>query len=167
MPFPLSLREIINSLEMVSDQVEFYLNRETGEIIELLKDVQQEWDWENEEIETEDLEDWQKEIRLLGEKVISSDIYIPFPTKFEIFEYRIMEDFCLSYPDEKISRFLCKKIRGRGAFRRFKDAIYNFEIEKEWFDFKDKALKEIGISWLDENDLSYIDDIEGTKQKEG
>ena len=165
MPFPLSLREIINSLEMVSDQVEFYLNREKGEIIELLKDVNQEWDWENEEIETADLEDWQKEIRLLGEKINSSEIYIPFPTKFEIFEYNIMEDFCLSYPDEKTSRSLCRKIRGRGAFRRFKDAIYNFDIENEWFEFKENALKEIGVSWLRDNELTYIDDLEETKKK--
>ena len=40
----LSMRKIVDSLATASDQIEFYLNRETGDIIELLKDENQEWD---------------------------------------------------------------------------------------------------------------------------
>ena len=156
----LSMRKIVDSLATASDQIEFYLNRETGEIIELLKDENQEWDWSKPEINSGELENWQKEMRLLEEEVKCTDKYIPLPNKYDIFEYRIIEDFCLSYPDEKISRILCRKIRGSGAFRRFKDAIFDFEIEDKWYEFKENAFREMAISWLAENKIDYIDDPE-------
>ena len=71
-----------------------------------------------------------------------------------------MERFCLFVSDEKISAVLLDKIRGSGAFRRFKDTIYRYEIEKDWFKFKDEAYKEIAISWLESNGFAYADDMD-------
>jgi hypothetical protein len=64
-----------------------------------------------------------------AKEVISSDDYLPLPSKFDIHEYHIMEEFCYSVVDEKIRRVLSDKIRGSGAFRRFKDAICKYEFE--------------------------------------
>jgi hypothetical protein len=70
-----------------------------------------------------------------------------------------MESFCLSIPDEKLSELLLNQIRGSGAFRRFKDTIYRYGIEKDWFRFRADAYKEIAIDWLENNDLAYTDDM--------
>ena len=73
----LSMRKIVDSLATASDQKEFYLNRETGEITELLKDEHQEWDWSKPEINSGDLKNWQKEMRLLEEEVKCTDKIYP------------------------------------------------------------------------------------------
>jgi hypothetical protein len=44
-------------------------------------------------------------------------------------------------------------IQGRGAFRRFKDGIREHDIEKQWYEFKEKKLKELVIEWCEEKDL--------------
>ncbi len=93
-------------------------------------------------------------------KILASDAdYLKLPTRFEIHEYEIMERFCLSYPDAKISDILLQTIKGTGAFRRFKDAIYQYGIEDDWFKYLDEAYKEIAIAWLKSNDLAYVDDL--------
>jgi len=70
-----------------------------------------------------------------------------------------MERFCLLYPDGKISEILLQMIKGSGAFRRFKDAIYQHGIEDDWFKYLDEAYKEIAIAWLESHDLSFVDDM--------
>jgi hypothetical protein len=54
---------------------------------------------------------------------------------------------------------LLDKIRGSGAFRRFKDTVYRYGIEKDWFRFKDEAYKEIAVSWLTSYGFDYADDM--------
>ena len=93
-------------------------------------------------------------------KVLSLDgDYLKLPSKFDIDEYEIMERFCLSIPNEKTSDVFLDMIRGSGAFRRFKDLIYRYGIEKDWFKFRDQAYKEIAISWLESNGFAYTDDM--------
>ena len=53
-----------------------------------------------------------------------------------------------------------EKFGEAGAFRRFKDAIFDFEIEDKWYEFKVNAFREMAISWLAENKIDYIDDLE-------
>jgi len=91
--------------------------------------------------------------------VTLDDDYLKLPSKFNVDEYEIMERFCLSIPNEKISNVLSDMIRGSGAFRRFKDLIYRYDIEKDWYKFRDEAYKEIAVSWLESNDFAYTDDM--------
>ena len=91
--------------------------------------------------------------------MLFDDDYLKLPSKFDIHEYEIMERFCLSMPNEKISNILLSKIRGSGAFRRFRDTIYQYGIEEDWFKYRDEAYKEIAISWLESHGFDYIDDM--------
>ncbi len=74
----------------------------------------------------------------------------------------IMEDFCYSVLDDKIRERLLDKIRGQGAFRRFRDAIQLNGIEEDWYRFRQEALEKIAIDWLEANQISYAKD-EGCK----
>lgn len=76
----------------------------------------------------------------------------------------IMERFSLSFPNAKISNVLLDKIRGSGAFHRFKDTIYRYGIEKDWFKYRDEAYKEIAISWLESHGFAYVDDMNRREQ---
>ncbi len=125
-----SLRDMVDELQMLSNESHAYLNKETGEIISVRDDdfatIDSDEDWREfagSELEEEFLEK--------VEKVRSSDEYLELPSHFEIDDYEIMERFCRSVPDEKISDLLSAMIRGSGAFRRFKDLIYRYNIEKD------------------------------------
>lgn len=81
--------------------------------------------------------------------------FMRFPTKFEIHDYSIMESFVLSYSNSSLRDRLLSAIKGRGAFRKFKDLIIQFEIEEEWYKYQGTAYKKIAIRWCRDNDLEY------------
>jgi len=163
------LRDLVDELQMLSSESNAYLNKVTGKVITITSDdvAMAEID---QEIET-DLEDADEET--IGEvsnletqfydevkKVLASDAdYLKLPSKFDIDEYEIMERFCLSVPDGQVSDVLLGKIRGSGAFRRFKETIYEYGIENDWFKYRDEAYKEIAIAWLESNGIAYSDDM--------
>ncbi len=86
-----------------------------------------------------------------------NDALICLPSRFEIDEYGMMKEFAYSRVSE-CDRLL-ETLRGRGAFRRFKDRVYEFGIEKEWFEYRDNQYREIAEEWCRRNGLLSADDI--------
>ena len=80
--------------------------------------------------------------------------FIGLPNKYDINEYRMMEDFIEALPENIQGEFYIA-INGRGAFRRFKDMAIYKGVEKQWYAFKDQALKKIAIEWCRENNIEY------------
>ena len=52
---------------------------------------------------------------------------------------------------------LCNAIRGRGAFRYFKDKIHEYGIADDWYQYRDDAIREIAIGWCEENGIRYTE----------
>jgi hypothetical protein len=152
-----SLRDFVDEMQTLSNEVRAYVSQSTGEVISVTNDEfsiveENNGDWS--EYDKLEQEFFQK-----VEKIVSSDEFLELPNQYEIHEYEIMERFCLSIADEKVSDVLLDKIRGSGAFRRFKDTVYRYGIEKDWFRFKDEAYKEIAVSWLESHGFEYADDM--------
>jgi hypothetical protein len=66
-----------------------------------------------------------------------------------------MEDFCRSVKDARLREQFLGLIRGRGAFGRFNASIKNLGIEQAWYQFHDRALEQIAIEWLEENEIPF------------
>ena len=174
MTVAVSLRDLVDELQMLPDEGSAYLNRVTGKIItvtdddvsmvEMDSEFEEEMEEGNDEIggEVSDLEaEYYQEVK----KVMASDPdYLKLPSRFDIHEYEIMERFCLSVPDGRVSDVLLRKIRGSGAFRRFKDTIYQYSMEADWFQYRDEAYKEIAIAWLESRGIAYADDMNRREQ---
>ena len=174
MTVAVSLRDLVDELQMLPNEGTAYLNKVTGKLITLTDDVVAMAEMDSEmEGELEDVKDeigdevpdleaaYYQEVR----KVLAFDPdYLKLPGKFEIHEYEIMERYCLSIPDEKVSDVLLEKIRGSGAFRRFKETIYQYGIENDWFRYRDEAYKEVAIAWLESNGIAYSDDMNRREQ---
>ncbi|CAN5796369.1 hypothetical protein BH23ACT8_BH23ACT8_04710 [soil metagenome] len=63
--------------------------------------------------------------------------------------YRDMEDFVTRVPDRRAADLLGRSIQGRGAFRRFKDTLFEFpELRERWFAFHDARMRRRAIWWL-------------------
>ncbi|WP_332696454.1 UPF0158 family protein [Halalkalibacter lacteus] len=111
------------------------------------------WIAEDEE-EFDHLPEWQQdEVKLAYDIVESFDKYASLPTSFDIHEYDMMERFCYSLSDQKKQDILLNAIRGKGAFRRFKDDVYRLEIAEQWYDYRDHCYKEIAKEFCKSNNI--------------
>ena len=63
--------------------------------------------------------------------------------------YGDMEDFIGRVRDLRLRDLLARAIAGRGAFRRFKDALQEHpELRRSWFAFHDTRMERRAIEWL-------------------
>ena len=130
------LDDVIMALEFANNGIDSnaYFNPETYEIVYI--------------DEFMDMDEEEKE-----------DIYnewIDMPTKYDINEYGMMEQFIETIDDERLYNQLYIAINGRGAFRRFKDTCINFDIIDDWYKFREEKYKELAIEWCKDNNIEYI-----------
>jgi hypothetical protein len=146
-------QDVVDEMDTVSDEHHAYLNRQTGELVtigdEEIRAVEEEHDLAN-------YADWQQEAIQTTSQVLDSDDYLPLPSKFDIHEYSIMQRFCDEVEDADLSNELLFQIRGSGAFQRFKHAIHRYDIAENWYRYRQTALEQIAIDWLESNAILYV-----------
>jgi hypothetical protein len=147
-----SLRDVIDEMEMMSDEATSYINRKTGELITL---THEELALAEDPDEAAEAAEWQKDLLPKVREVAASEDFIALPGKFEIHEWSIMEHFARSLTDAAMSDELDAALHGRGAFRRFKDALHRLGIADEWYRFRDAALEEIAIEFLETHGIIF------------
>jgi len=152
---PVKLEDIIDVIEMQTDESSSYLNIKTGEVV-IISDEESSAAEEDKPIDS--FPEWQHELINKAKEILQSNDYISLPSKFQVHEYRIMEKFCLSITDDQIRDILYYSIKGSGAFQRFKDNIYKYNLEEEWYKFRDEAIKRIAIEWCEDNGINYIEE---------
>ncbi|MDA2920826.1 UPF0158 family protein [Desulfobacterota bacterium AH_259_B03_O07] len=148
------LGDVVDALEMQSDMHSYYFDTNTGKVILL---SEEELSAAEGDEPLENYPEWQRE-PILQARLVLEDTqarFLSLPTTFDIHEYSIIESFCLNHPDRDLSETLCDLIRGRGAFRRFKDAIHRHGIQEEWYAYRYDALVEIAKEWCEEHGIKY------------
>ncbi len=153
MPLPVKLNDVIEALEEAGEEHSHYLDKRTGEIV-LITNEEMEAAEEDELIS--EYPDWQRESILKAREILNSDeSFVALPDQSDIHEYKIMEDFCLAFENRRAGDDLLRLIKGSGAFRRFKDAIYSKGLEKTWYQFRQMEFERIAIEWLEEEGIPY------------
>jgi len=135
MTLPVSLKSVVDEMDVMNDDWAAYINRRTGQLVTITE-------YDREE-STEALQ------------VEESPDFIALPSKFDIHEYSIIERFCESVSDPELQQQLFSAIRGGGAFRRFKDMIRHSGAEDDWYAFRQTALESIASSFLDAHGIPY------------
>jgi hypothetical protein len=136
------LSVIVEAIEGTFDGWEQFYNTATGEV-ESLPDP------DNSFADEDDLEEKYEEID-------SSDDYVRLPSRDELNEYSIMENFA----EEKGRKELFSVLRGRRPFRRFKDMAGSIGLIDEYYRFRTNAFARIAREWCEENDIPYTDDLD-------
>ena len=155
MPVKIKLSEIVDSMDCQSDDLTAYLNRENGKI-EMVPDESTVVSEEGEEQEEANgmfgigVED-----AFLVKEIIQGKKWISLPSKFDIHDHQIMEDFCLSQKDPVRRDRLLTAIQGRGAFARFKGIAGELGILEKWYEFKKAEYSEIAKQWCDRNGVEF------------
>ncbi len=157
MSVTVKLNDVVEALDIAMEEHNYYLDKRTGEIILLTSE-------ELQAVEEDELiaeyPDWQQESILKAREVINApEEFLTLPDQFDVHEYKIMEDFCFALKDRHLRENMLRRIKGSGAFRRFKNAIHELGVDKAWYEFKRAALEEMAIKWLEEHEISYsLDD---------
>lgn len=96
-------------------------------------------------------EDEEETVALMGDGnflLLPSDLY-------EGLRWGALDEFVHSLPKDALSAQLARAIRGKGAFRRFKDIVFgggNVALKHQWLWFETRRKRERIVQWLkDEN----------------
>lgn len=156
---PAKLSDLTMALDVPSEETSVRFDRQTGKLVwveeHILRAIE-----EGDEQRLADVPDWQKEEVELARAIVNDDgsRFIAAPDKFDFHEYRHIERFVGTVPDEQAADELWRAIKGRGAFRHFKDTAHRLGLLDEWYRFLEKAEKEFVIAWAEANNVPYVDD---------
>jgi hypothetical protein len=155
MPATVRLNDIVDALEMQFDEYSSFLDLDSGRV-ETVSHVLLCEAEESDDDEEPDLPTWQKPQWEIAKRIVSTDRFRKLPTKFEVHEWAIMQDFSYSVEPDRIREDLLHAIHGAGAFRNFKDTLRRHRIESAWFAFRAEALKQIALNWCETNHIVCV-----------
>jgi hypothetical protein len=151
--YMVKLKDIIEAIEFLNDETTAYLNKKTGAIMTITDE-----DFsaaENQESQNK-YPEWQRDnIKRAGAILANEKDFIMLPNKYDVHEYQIMEKFCISIANKDISEALYNAIKGRGAFRRFKEKLNRYEIADQWYEYREEAIRQIVIDWCESNHIPF------------
>jgi len=159
-----SLREVVDELEALIDESAAYVNRETGEVYSIRDE---DAGLIEDGVDPDELPEWLSDEMPRIREVLESEDWLPLPTRFDIHEWAIMDGFARSIDDADVRDELLIAIRGRGAFRCFKDAVHRRGIHEDWYRHKAAALGRMAADWLDGHGVAYVDDLGATPAGSG
>ena len=142
---------IIDGMEVQSDEMHSYLHRPTGRVSTITDDAfaaaqEDDREW----VTPEELQEARAVLRDEGE-------YLALPDRFEINEYRMMERFARNLPGDAERDATLRSIKGRGAFRYFKDTVHDLGLAEAWYAFRDDGYRSVARRWCEENGIDYDD----------
>jgi hypothetical protein len=153
MPATARLSDIVDALQMQFDESPSFLDLDTGEVETVSRDLllQAEESADDEP----DLPLWQRPEWEIAKRIVFTNRFRKLPSKVEVHEWAIMEDFSNSVASDGIREDLLRAIHGRGAFRSFKEALRRHRIEPVWFQFRAEALRQIALDWCEANNVAW------------
>jgi hypothetical protein len=154
--------EIYYFLDLETGEVEMT----TGEVNSVLDEVHEEYadpesgevDWVTALSEL-NVPDWQQEILKVADQVEAGfgTRYIRIPQEESYEGYDDMVWFIETVSNPHLKARLERAIRGRGAFRYFKDVLYDFPNERErWFRFQNDRKHQRILDWLEVKGIEPI-----------
>lgn len=139
---------IVEGMKMQSDEMHSFLHLPSGRVLTVSDEALA-------AAENDD-DDWvtPEELEEARQILSAEDEYLDLPDRIEIDEYHMMERFADGLGAAERDAAL-GALHGRGAFRRFKDTVYQFGLEKAWYGFRDDCYREVARRWCDAHDIAH------------
>jgi hypothetical protein len=165
------LEDLKDAFNSAFDEMQHYLDLETGEVILVTSDTRRQLEalletteaeaveTINEAIQNENIPDWQKDSLYSAAQVEFgfNSRFIEIPQADSRQGYEDMEIFIETVSNRNLRELLQVAIRGKGAFRRFKDVLATYPQERErWFQFHNQRLHQRVLDWLDDENINPI-----------
>ena len=151
---PVKLLDLTNALDL-PEEWGAWLDRQTGKVIELdpetlsaAEDAEDNDDFPADLVPDEEL--W-----MAAKAIAAGDPrYVALPDAFDFHEYRHMERFIQEITDPRIAEQLWRAIKGKGAFRHFKDTAHRLNLINDWYRFRDEAARQHMLRWAEVNGVT-------------
>ncbi len=128
------LSDIVEHVEMASDGNYTFYNELTGEFY-----------WHSDFGYNEDNE----------RDIDEEEGWLRLPSQRDADEYEMMSDFADTVANSHKRGQLEIALSGRGAFRRFKDAVDRLGVAKVWYAFRDRRYLEFAREWCEDEEIPY------------
>lgn len=135
-------RDVVDALQMLNQDDRYYYDSYLDELVYL-------------SVEETGLESCE-----VLEEEIEEDVtgrFVRLPTYYDFNPYAFMELYISDLTDGDLSGRLSRAIRGRGAFRRFKNELERCDRLEEWYAFEAQCYKELVLDWCQENEIAIVD----------
>ncbi len=134
---PVSWEALEDAFENNAPEVHSYLHAQTGEVIRIVDGVA-------------DIQ--------LHQRIMSDPLYFQVEPVSSREQYRWMERFIATVEDADLQARLIQSIDGKGAFRRFKDVLMSYPVDRErWFTFRSERLRACMEGWLAAHDMRGVE----------
>ena len=134
---PVAWEALEDAFENNAPEVHSYLHYDTGEVIRIVDGVAD---------------------PAMHTRIMNDSRYLRIDPVSSREQYRWMERFIATVEDEELRRRLNIAIDGKGAFRRFKDALMSHPVDRErWFAFRSERLRSCMESWLIAHGIRPVD----------
>ena len=162
---PTKLSELIEALEFDSDEHATRVDLQNGCVVRLPPSLLAAVE-EGDEDAADSLADWEKEEVEIARAIVedSGERFVAAPDKFDFHEYRQMERFIGTVQNTEAAEQLWRAIKGKGAFRYFKDTASRLGLLEPWYRHRDDAMKEFVVEWAEAKNVPYVDDLKDRKQ---
>jgi len=157
---PVKLSELIEALEFDFEEIRAFVDLENGCVVMVQRSVLSDVE-EGDEEALSDVPDWQKDEVEIARAIVADagKRFVTPPDKYEFHEYHQMERFIGTVRNSGAADQLSQAIRGKGAFRYFKDTADRLGLLNQWFQYRDDAMKEFVVDWAADNNVPYEDDV--------
>jgi hypothetical protein len=134
---PVSWEALEDAFENNAPEVHSYLQMNTGEVIRIVDGIADPG---------------------MHSRIVADPSYLRIDPVSSREQYRWMERFVATVEDASLRQKLVGAIDGKGAFRRFKDVLMHYPVDRErWFAFRSERLKVSMISWLEANSIEALE----------
>jgi hypothetical protein len=148
------INDIVEALEMPFDEHLSSLDLDTGRVETVSRELLLEAE-ESDDDDEPDIPAWQQPEWEIAKRIAYSDRFQKLPTKFDVHEWNIMQEFSSSVKSARIREELLDAIHGAGAFRNFRTNIERHRLESAWFQFRTEALRQIAVDWCEEYNVPW------------
>lgn len=134
---PVAWEALEDAFENNAPEVHSYLHFDTGEVIRIVDGVAD---------------------PAMHSRIMSDQRYLRIDPVSSREQYRWMERFIATVEEDSLRRRLNVAIDGKGAFRRFKDALMSNPVDRErWFAFRSERLRACMESWLTAHGIQPVE----------
>ncbi len=135
---PIDVRMLADSFNNDADHpFDVWLNLETGEVVELIKE--------------DSFDEDDEEFARREEIQTNPDRFAEVPRLETREQFKLMERFAEAHPDREL---LFRALDGKGAFRRFKDTAARIGALEAWYEFHQQSVEQVAREWLESKGIS-------------
>lgn len=154
MPPVVKLADLTAVLDFLSEETDFWLDRQSSRVVMVDHEVMAAVEATEGDEAPVALADWQQEQVSVARGVLAGDArYLALPDKFDFHEYHHMERFIRTVDDADQADQLWRAIKGRGAFRFFRDTADRLGLSDAWYRYRDEAMDRFMLDWAEENQV--------------